>query len=83
MQFRIRDARVEDVPALANLHVQTFTETPRGGRPGGPSVELREQQWGAALAAPDARSLHGERGEFNGGYGWRDLPRLVARCDET
>ena len=167
MQFRIRDARTEDVPALAALHVQTFTETHRGGRPGGPSIELREQQWGAALAAPGAGSfcliverddgelvgfangsphdgsvpgfdgrlnkiyllravqrqglgrlllravaqqfldrsvtsmllfgdasnpsngfheafgverLHGERGQFNG-YGWRDLPRLIARCD--
>lgn len=169
MQFRIRDARADDVPALASLHVQTFTETHRGGRPGGPSIELREQQWREALAAHDAMSfcllveredgelvgfangsphdggvpgfdgrlnkiyllravqrqglgrlllravaqqfvergvtsmllfgdasnpsngfyeafgaerLYGDRGEFNGGYGWRDLPRLIARCDE-
>lgn len=61
MPFRIRDARAGDVPALSSLHVQTFTETHRGGRPG---------------------RLFGDRGEFNGGYGWRDLPRLIARCDE-
>lgn len=53
--FRIRDALVGDVRALARLHVQTFNETHRGGRPGGPSYELRDQQWRAAFAAPDGR----------------------------
>jgi ribosomal protein S18 acetylase RimI-like enzyme len=28
-----------------------------------------------------AERLYGERGEFHGGYGWRDLGSLVARCD--
>lgn len=48
--FHLRDATPDDVPALARLHVQTFTETHRGGRPGGPTVELREQQWREILA---------------------------------
>lgn len=49
MAFRLRDAREADVPALARLHVQTFNETHRGGRPGGPSYELRERQWREAF----------------------------------
>jgi GNAT superfamily N-acetyltransferase len=31
------------------LHVQTFNETHRAGRPGGPSFELRERQWREAF----------------------------------
>jgi hypothetical protein len=27
-----------------------------------------------------AERLHSETGEFHGGYGWRDLHALVARC---
>ena len=53
MAFHIRDAREEDVPALARLHVQTFNETHRGGRGGGPSYELRERQWRDAFAVRD------------------------------
>lgn len=45
MAFRVRDASMADIPALARLHVQTFNETHRHGLPGGPSYELREQQW--------------------------------------
>src|SRR5947209_1251041 len=53
MAFCIRDGRAEDVLALARLHVQTFNETHRGGRGGGPSIELREGQWREAFASPD------------------------------
>ena len=28
----------------------------------------------------DAERLYSDTGEFNGTYGWRDLPRLVGRC---
>jgi GNAT superfamily N-acetyltransferase len=167
MSFHLRDAREPDIPALARLHVQTFNETHRGGRPGGPSYELRERQWrdiferqdgswfcyviedergelvGFAKGAPhdggvpgfaseldkiyllqrvqrqglgrqllcavarrflergvtsmllfgDAKNpsngfyeafgaepLYSDAGEFNGGYGWRDLAVLVERC---
>jgi L-amino acid N-acyltransferase YncA len=45
MALRLRDARESDIPSLAALHVQTFNETHRVGRPGGPSYELRERQW--------------------------------------
>src|SRR5947207_2632354 len=51
MAFHIREAHKEDVPALARLHVQTFNETHRGGRAGGPSVELRERQWREAFGS--------------------------------
>jgi GNAT superfamily N-acetyltransferase len=53
MSFRIRNATADDIPALARLHVQTFNETHRGGRPGGPSCEFRERQWREAFAVPD------------------------------
>ncbi len=45
MPYRIREAHEPDAQALAALHVETFTESHRGGRPGGPSCELRERQW--------------------------------------
>jgi ribosomal protein S18 acetylase RimI-like enzyme len=53
MTFHIRDAREDEVPALARLHVQTFNEIHRGGRSGGPSYELRERQWRDAFAVKD------------------------------
>src|SRR5439155_12874761 len=53
MPFHIRKAHKDDVPALARLHVQTFNETHRGGRPDGPFFELREQQWREAFAGND------------------------------
>jgi ribosomal protein S18 acetylase RimI-like enzyme len=55
MPFHIRDAREDDVPALARLHVQTFNETHRAGRGGGPSLELRERQWREAFAVKDGK----------------------------
>jgi L-amino acid N-acyltransferase YncA len=54
MPFRLRDAREADIPALARLHVQTYNETHRGGRPGGPSYELREHQWREAFEKLDS-----------------------------
>jgi ribosomal protein S18 acetylase RimI-like enzyme len=45
--FHIREARADDVPALAALHVETFKET--HGRFGAPTYELRESQWRAAF----------------------------------
>jgi ribosomal protein S18 acetylase RimI-like enzyme len=45
MAFRVRDVRRDDLEALAALHVETFNETHRGGRSGGPSLGLRLQQW--------------------------------------
>jgi GNAT superfamily N-acetyltransferase len=38
---------------LAQLHVETFNETHRGGRPGGPSYELRERQWRQSFERQD------------------------------
>ena len=167
MTFDLRVAHEADIPGLAELHVQTFNETHRGGRPTGPSYELRERQWrerfdlrdgswfcyviedddgklvGFAKGAPHdgdspeyegelsmiyvlqrvhrqglgrrllcavagrlvdegvtsmllfgeatnpsngfyesfgAERLYSEKGEFHGGYGWRDLRMLVERC---
>ena len=53
MSFCIREAIIDDIPSLARLHVQTFNETHRGGRPGGPSYELREPQWREVFSATD------------------------------
>jgi L-amino acid N-acyltransferase YncA len=53
MGFRLRDVREADIPALARLHVETFNETHRRGRPGGPSYELRERQWREAFDRQD------------------------------
>jgi len=167
--FILRLAHEADVPGLAELHVQTFNETHRGGRPTGPSYELRLRQWrerfdlrdgswfchviedqdgklvGFAMGAPHdggtpefegelsfiyvlqrvqrqglgrrllcavaerlvdegvtsmllfgeatnpsngfyesfgAERLSTEKGEFHGGYGWRDLRLLVERCKQ-
>jgi len=167
MAFHLRESRHSDIPALAALHVQTFNETHRGGRPGGPALELRERQWQESFERRDgmrlcyvveddrgelvgfakgtshdgsvpgyageldkiyvlqrvqrrgvgqrllcavarrfleqgitsmllfgdaanpsngfyerfgAERLYSERGEFHGGYGWRDLHALVGRC---
>jgi len=167
MAFHLRDAHEADIPTLARLHVQTFNETHRGGRPGGPSYELRERQWREAFDRQDgswfcyviedddgglvgfakgtphdggvpgytgelnkiyllqrvkrqglgrrllcavagrfmergvtsmllfgeatnpsngfyeafgAERLYTDKGEFHGGYGWRDLNTLVDRC---
>jgi GNAT superfamily N-acetyltransferase len=55
MFFRLRNATTDDIPALAQLHVVTFNETHRGGRPGGPSCELRERQWREAFTVTDGR----------------------------
>ena len=51
--FRLRPAVAADVPAIARLHVETFTETHRNGIPGGPSYDLREQQWRAEFDRAD------------------------------
>src|SRR6202008_1704996 len=53
MSFRIRNATVDDIPALAQLHVVTFNETHGGGRSDGPSYALRERQWRDAFAVAD------------------------------
>lgn len=37
----LRDAKLDDVPALADLHVRTFRETHGGG----PDATVREPQW--------------------------------------
>ncbi|MGE5357805.1 MAG: N-acetyltransferase family protein [Bacteroidales bacterium] len=53
MPLHIRDARPDDVPALARLHVETFNETHCDGRPHGPAYELRHRQWSDAFASAD------------------------------
>ena len=53
MAFHLREALATDVTTLAALHVQTFNETHRGGRPGGPSYDLRELQWREAFERQD------------------------------
>ncbi len=57
MPFHIREANEADVPALARLHVQTFNETHRDGRPGGPAYELRERQWRQVFEVKDGSTF--------------------------
>jgi GNAT superfamily N-acetyltransferase len=69
-RFRVRQAVQADLPALARLHVETFTETHRGGVPGGPSYALREQQWRSEFERADESRFcfvaEDERGELVG-----------------
>ena len=50
--FKIREATIDDVPALANLHVETFKET-HGMHPNAPTFKLREYQWQKAFQEKD------------------------------
>jgi len=50
--FMIREARPEDVPALAALHVKTWNET-HGKFKSPPTYQLREQQWRDQFNAAD------------------------------
>jgi hypothetical protein len=49
----LREAKPEDVPALAALHVRAFDETHCSGLPEGPTYELRQSQWRQAFATAD------------------------------
>jgi GNAT superfamily N-acetyltransferase len=49
--FRVRKAKPDDVPALAELHVDTFKE-PHGSHRA-PTYELRESQWRTAFDRED------------------------------
>jgi GNAT superfamily N-acetyltransferase len=68
--FRVRQALPADLPDLARLHVETFTETHRCGVPGGPSHALREQQWREEFERANDRRfcfvIEDERGELVG-----------------
>jgi len=46
--FKIREATINDVLALAHLHVETFNET-HGRYPNAPGYELRAYQWERAF----------------------------------
>jgi L-amino acid N-acyltransferase YncA len=68
--FHLREAHDADIPGLAALHVKTFNDTHRGGRPGGPSYELRDVQWREAFERQDGSwfcyVIEDERGELVG-----------------
>jgi ribosomal protein S18 acetylase RimI-like enzyme len=75
-EFQIREARVEDVPALAALHVTTFKEA--HGHHGAPNYELRKAQWRGAFEgesdwfcyvadAPDSQPVGFAKGERHDG----------------
>jgi len=68
MGFHLRPATLADVAELATVHVQAFAKTHRGGRAGGPSRGLREQQWRDRLAAADEKHfcfvVESENGEL-------------------
>ena len=51
--FPIGPPELSTDASLARLHLETFSETHRGGRPGGPSYEVRERQWREAFDRQD------------------------------
>jgi GNAT superfamily N-acetyltransferase len=53
MEYKLRDATLNDAPALARLHVRTFRETHGGG----PTESFREGQWKSWLGEPVANSF--------------------------
>jgi len=74
--FAVREARAEDVPALASLHVATFNET--HGHRGAPNYALREKRWRTAFEresnwfcyvaeAPDRQLVGFAKGELHDG----------------
>src|SRR5437016_976055 len=67
--FKIREAKVSDVSALAALHVQTFHET-HGMYPDGPTYEIREYQWQKAFQTKDPSwfcfVIEDQNGELSG-----------------
>lgn len=84
--FLIREATLEDVPALAALHVQTFIETYGGRNP--PSIKTRMHQWEVLFGIPQnpssyfhealgGKKLYNSKGGFDGGYGWKDISDLT------
>lgn len=50
-EFSIREARVEDIPELAELHVTTWNDA-YAPIMTGPSAEIREMQWRQAFEKP-------------------------------
>ena len=53
--FVIRDATVDDIPALARLHVETWNATYAPLLMKVPTVEIREAQWRQAFAESGPR----------------------------
>jgi len=53
--FTLRVAIPTDAQAIAALHVQTFIETHGPGPGGGPSLQLRQQQWADLLTNPRSK----------------------------
>lgn len=49
--YVIREAKPEDIPALAALHVRTWNETYEVGRP--PTYQIREKQWSEQFSNMD------------------------------
>jgi hypothetical protein len=85
---RLCDATLEDIRALAELHVRTFRETHGGG----PTYEFARPNgdrslFGDAMSrsngfyeAMGGRRLYAANAEFHSGYGWPDLTALSAIC---
>jgi L-amino acid N-acyltransferase YncA len=55
MPLVIREATSADVPALAQLHVDTFNETHAPILKNGPTYQVREYQWREAFQEADGR----------------------------
>lgn len=53
----LREATIDDLRALAELHVRTFNETHLAPGASGPTLATRESQWRDKLAATDAANF--------------------------
>ena len=90
MTFKLRELTINDVPALAALHVETFNET-HGKHPDGPTVELRQYQWQQLFQEKDKNwfcivieSEHGKLIGFAKGqpYNHDDLPEFSGELNK-
>ena len=85
----LREATMDDLRALAELHVRTFNETHLGPGGSGPTYATREWQWRAKLAETDATNfvlvLETEAGQLVG-FIWchptKDNPGWAARLNK-
>src|SRR5262245_52829111 len=86
----IREARVEDIPALAALHVKTWSET-YWTNPSPPTFRIREYQWQQQFKIADGNwfclVVENKEGELVGfakgkTYRHNDLPEFSGQLDK-
>lgn len=88
--FLIRKARIDDIPALASLHVKTWSET-YWTTPSPPTYQVRETQWKQQFNVIDdswfcfvVENMNGQLVGFAKGkvYAHSDLPEFSGQLDK-